>query len=349
MEMDVPAQTMDLLFCRRGVLDVSLDEHEDVNEDIQAETKVEVNKVEVIEVVDIVETTVTETLPKVSESKEDLVKEVPQKIECNIQDVQTETKVEVNKAEVIKVVDVVETTVTETLPKVSESNDEIVKEELVKEVPQEIESDVDDIQTETKVEVKEAEVIEVVDVVETTVTETLSEASESNDEIVKEELVKEVPQEIECDIEDIQPDEDEEKQCETIEESHLVVSEDVKEGEIMNDSVWPQTADKRLLQVLKKQVQGSLELLSESSEEGLVKLMGVLDMGVSEEVEEAIMAALTDFQNIDRVSQRMTNVQTCLDDWSSHVGDAGQAALWEEEVAKRYVMEEERMVLKGEL
>ncbi|MBL1352549.1 MAG: hypothetical protein COA61_004325 [Zetaproteobacteria bacterium] len=133
------------------------------------------------------------------------------------------------------------------------------------------------------------------------------------------------------------------------EENELAVPEEVKEGEIMNDSVWPQTADKRLLQVLKKQVQGSLELLSESSEDGLIKLTEILDMGVSDAVEEAIMAALTDLQNIDRVSQRLTNVQTCLDDWSMHVGDASQAALWEEEVAKRYVMEEERMVLKGEL
>jgi len=132
-------------------------------------------------------------------------------------------------------------------------------------------------------------------------------------------------------------------------EKPLVASEEVKEGEIMNDSVWPQTADKRLLNVLTKQVQGSLELLSESSENGLMKLTEILDMGVSDEVEEAIMEALMEFQNIDRVSQRMTNVQTCLSDWSSHVDDASQAALWEEEVAKRYVMEEERMVLKGEL
>ena len=127
------------------------------------------------------------------------------------------------------------------------------------------------------------------------------------------------------------------------------IEEEVKEGEVMNDTVWPQQADQRLLRVLKKQVEGSLELLTESSENGLVKLTEILDMGVSEEVEEAIMAALMDLQNIDRVSQRMTNVQSCLDDWSNHVPEAANAALWEEEVAKRYVMEEERVVLKGEL
>jgi len=134
-----------------------------------------------------------------------------------------------------------------------------------------------------------------------------------------------------------------------LEERGMAVQSEVREGEVMNDSVWPQQADKRLLRVLQKQVEGSLELLSESSEDGLMKLTEILDMGVSEEVEEAIMAALTDLQNIDRVSQRMTNVKSCLDDWANHAPEAGRSALWEEEVAKRYVMEEERMVLKGEL
>jgi len=123
----------------------------------------------------------------------------------------------------------------------------------------------------------------------------------------------------------------------------------VLEGEVMNDSVWPQQADKRLLRVLKKQVGGSLELLNESCEEGLVKLTEILDMGVSEDVEEKIMAALTDLQNIDRVSQRLNNVKSTLKDWSDHVPESSQAVLWEEDVSQRYVMEEERMVLKEEL
>ena len=121
------------------------------------------------------------------------------------------------------------------------------------------------------------------------------------------------------------------------------------QGEVMSETVWPKHADKRLLRVLQKQVQGSVELLSSSSEDGLVKLMSVLDMGVSGEVEAAIMDALTDLQNIDRVSQRLNNVASCLDDWASVQEDETGAALWEEEVAKRYVMEEERVVLRGEL
>jgi hypothetical protein len=121
------------------------------------------------------------------------------------------------------------------------------------------------------------------------------------------------------------------------------------EGEVMSQTVWPKQADKRLLRVLQKQIEGSVELLSSSSEEGLVKLMGILDMGVSPEVEAAIMDALTDLQNIDRVSQRLNNVKSCLDDWATAQPDTTAAALWEEEVSKRYVMEEERVVLRGEL
>lgn len=121
------------------------------------------------------------------------------------------------------------------------------------------------------------------------------------------------------------------------------------EGEVMGESIWPKQVDKRLLRVLEKQVQGSVELLATSSEEGLIKLMDILDMGVAPEVEAKLMEALTDLQNIDRVSQRLNNVQSCLHDWGQAQPDATEKAVWEEEVAKRYVMEEERIVLRGEL
>lgn len=117
----------------------------------------------------------------------------------------------------------------------------------------------------------------------------------------------------------------------------------------MSDSVWPKHADKRLIRVMQKQLEGSVDLLHSSSEDGLIKLTEVLDMGVSPEVESKIMDALTDLQNIDRVSQRMTNVKTCLSDWADQQPEVSEKALWEEEVSKRYVMEEERMVLRGEL
>ncbi|MDX8406016.1 MAG: hypothetical protein R8K50_07685, partial [Mariprofundus sp.] len=128
-----------------------------------------------------------------------------------------------------------------------------------------------------------------------------------------------------------------------------VADEEVLEGQVMNDSVWPQVADKRLLKVLEKQVQGSVELLESSSEDGLVKLTTILDMGLGSEVEDLIMEALTDLQNIDRVMQRMHNVRSCLQDWSAAAPPSPPSALWQEEVSKRYVMEEERSVLKEQL
>ncbi|MDX8407784.1 MAG: hypothetical protein R8L58_05310, partial [Mariprofundaceae bacterium] len=112
--------------------------------------------------------------------------------------------------------------------------------------------------------------------------------------------------------------------------------------------VWPKIADKRLLKVLQKQVEGSVTLLESSSEDGLIKLTEILDMGVSAEMEEKIMAALTDLQNIDRVMQRLNNVKSCLQDWSAASNQTSDAA-WKDEVEKRYVMEEERTVLKEEL
>jgi len=125
-------------------------------------------------------------------------------------------------------------------------------------------------------------------------------------------------------------------------------TENVLEGEVMADAVWPKVADKRLIRVLEKQVDGSVQLLEQSAEDGLVKLTEILDMGVSAEVEDRIMAALTDLQNIDRVSQRMNNVKSCLHDWGDAAPEA-PPAVWKEAVEKRYVMEEERMVLKEEL
>ena len=139
----------------------------------------------------------------------------------------------------------------------------------------------------------------------------------------------------------------------TKEESHdtqsVAVVDTAVEGEVMRESIWPKQVDKRLLRVLEKQVQGSVELLATSSEEGLVKLMDILEMGVAPEVEAKLMEALTDLQNIDRVSQRLNNVKSCLSEWADAQPDTTEKAAWEEEVAKRYVMEEERIVLRGEL
>ncbi|MBL4760017.1 MAG: hypothetical protein JKY80_04075, partial [Mariprofundaceae bacterium] len=188
------------------------------------------------------------------------------------------------------------------------------------------------------------------ELVETAVKEVVTEKLvEEKSELIEPEVVEEEAEEVVQEVSNEAEESIEHERVDDIKQAEIGLEKAVLEGEVMNDSVWPQQADKRLLRVLKKQVGGSLELLNESCEEGLVKLTEVLDMGVSEEVEELIMAALTDLQNIDRVSQRLNNVKSCLKDWSDHVPEASAAALWEEDVSKRYVMEEERMVLKEEL
>jgi len=102
--------------------------------------------------------------------------------------------------------------------------------------------------------------------------------------------------------------------------------------------------------VLTRQVEGALSLLNESTENGLTKISEVLEKEPGAEVEEGIMEALTELQNIDRVMQRLNNVKSCMEDWSQAVGDQGQAEItWKDAVADRYVMEEERRVLRDEL
>ncbi len=117
----------------------------------------------------------------------------------------------------------------------------------------------------------------------------------------------------------------------------------------MTETVWPKHADQRLLRVLKGQIEGSLALLHKSTDDGLAKLMDAMDQNPGGAVEGDILAALTDLQNIDRVMQRITNVMTTLDDWSKATDPVTGKPLWEEEVSKRYVMEEERQTLRKEL
>jgi len=125
--------------------------------------------------------------------------------------------------------------------------------------------------------------------------------------------------------------------------------DDVKEGELMPESPWPQVADKRLLRILHKQVGEALELLGRSSEAGLVKLAEAMDKDESGALADDIMAALTDLQNIDRVMQRLRNVESCLADWAEAAPEATGEPRWREAVEGRYVMEEERLVLRSEL
>ncbi|MFQ5356195.1 MAG: hypothetical protein ACE5DY_06865 [Mariprofundaceae bacterium] len=128
------------------------------------------------------------------------------------------------------------------------------------------------------------------------------------------------------------------------------LEEAVKEGVVMEGRGWPGVADYRLLRILQKQVSGALELLNTSTEDSLVKLSQAMDHDSSGELTDDIMGALTDLQNIDRVMQRLRNVESCLADWASASTDQkSDEMLWKGEVEKRYVMEEEREVLRSEL
>jgi len=154
---------------------------------------------------------------------------------------------------------------------------------------------------------------------EETVAHTVKEDA-VNDTTVRESVMHETGMEVE------KAEEDQEIQT-------VVVVDAAVEGEVMRESIWPKQVDKRLLRVLEKQVQGSVELLATSSEDGLVKLMDILEMGVTPEVEAKLMDALTDLQNIDRVSQRLNNVKSCLSEWAEAQPEATEKAVWEEEVA----------------
>jgi len=292
MEMDVPAQTASLLFCRRGVLNVN-----DTEENI-AETAVEIDVKELV-----------------NEKVEKVIEEAPEVMPENTQQEVVDEAMPENRQQEV---------VGEAMPE--NRQQEVVGEAMPENRQQEV---VDEAMPENRQQ-------EVVD--------------EAMPENRQQEVVGEVVEKtVENEAEVVSEEGVESKSVDVIKQAEIRLEKAVLEGEVMNDSVWPQQADKRLLRVLKKQVDGSLELLNESCEEGLVKLTEVLDMGVSEEVEDLIMAALTDLQNIDRVSQRLNNVKSCLKDWSNHVPESSQTALWKEEVSQRYVMEEERMVLKGEL
>ncbi len=116
--------------------------------------------------------------------------------------------------------------------------------------------------------------------------------------------------------------------------------------EVVDPGEWPAQSDARLLRVLAEQIRESVTLLQSSSESGLMKLMTLLEGAPGEAVEAKIMDALGSLQNLDRVSQWVNNVTSTLDDWAGGVtpisGDAG----WMAALANRYVMEEEREVLK---
>lgn len=109
-------------------------------------------------------------------------------------------------------------------------------------------------------------------------------------------------------------------------------------------AIWPQVSDARLLELLERHIEGSLTVLQDRVEDGLGKLTDALDRHPVKEIEDDILAVFTDFQNIDRVVQRLGNVQKCLAQWrKSAVNGSGSNPAWAAEVASFYVMQEEHV------
>lgn len=111
-------------------------------------------------------------------------------------------------------------------------------------------------------------------------------------------------------------------------------------------NIWPQVSDVRLLELLDLQIEGSLDVLQMRVEDGLEKLTDALDRHPVPEIEGDILAVFTDFQNIDRVVQRLGNVRKCLLAWreSAHNETASDSnPAWAGAAAKLYVMQEEHI------
>ncbi|MDX8409915.1 MAG: hypothetical protein R8J84_07760, partial [Mariprofundales bacterium] len=115
--------------------------------------------------------------------------------------------------------------------------------------------------------------------------------------------------------------------------------------EVVDGAEWPSQSDVRLLRVLSAQVAEALTMLQQSSESGLMKLMGLLESAPGEVVEAQVMEALGSLQNLDRVGQWVGNVRSVLDDWGQGVQPIHGEAGWTAALASRYVMQEERDVL----
>ncbi|MFQ5356020.1 MAG: hypothetical protein ACE5DY_05965 [Mariprofundaceae bacterium] len=115
---------------------------------------------------------------------------------------------------------------------------------------------------------------------------------------------------------------------------------------MMKETQWPEVSDTRLLTVLYKQVEGALNSLHESVDDGLIKLTDALEQKSAERIREDLIMALTDFQNIDRAMQRLANVKKCLLAWENSSSHINGSAEWADALAEIYVMAEEHVILE---
>ena len=112
--------------------------------------------------------------------------------------------------------------------------------------------------------------------------------------------------------------------------------------------VWPRISDPRLLEVFAGQVDGVIRDLQASTDDGLDKLAEALGRHPDSPVAACIRRALVDMQAIDRAMQRLRNIHGCLEEWirsGPGVPGAGDPP-WRERLEERYVMGDERTVLR---
>ena len=67
---------------------------------------------------------------------------------------------------------------------------------------------------------------------------------------------------------------------------------------------WPSVSDPRLLAVLQAQIEGALQDLHVSTEEGLGHLARIIESHPDSELVPHVLSALTELQGIDRAAQR---------------------------------------------
>lgn len=103
-----------------------------------------------------------------------------------------------------------------------------------------------------------------------------------------------------------------------------------------------------MLAVLAGQVTGALEELHHCTREGLEYLSRGMELQPDSEISLHLLAALTELQKLDRVVQRLKNVESILLEWL-HANEGKQVKCekpaWAEVLINRHVMPDEDAVL----
>ncbi|MBF0282199.1 MAG: hypothetical protein HQM07_06500 [Zetaproteobacteria bacterium] len=112
-------------------------------------------------------------------------------------------------------------------------------------------------------------------------------------------------------------------------------------------ALWPAVEDGRVVEVLTRQVSGSLQDLHCSVEDALDRLSIIMETHSDDEFVSNVTKAVEDLQHIDRVMQRLDNVRKILDAWASEaVMPEGKDSGWAGYMTGKFVMPQEHLVLR---